>query len=140
VLGHDREQVREQLVLERRQVVRDRDGAVVGAFRAVDGAVRGDGDGRLGVGLGGAAGDDGRRGTAGFGAGRGDDGRRRARAAAGRRVFAGRSPRDIPCRRATDGLGADLLGRGLLAPAVQAAASVISLLVRYRRPSSSRRW
>jgi hypothetical protein len=57
VLGHDREQVREQLVLERREVVRDRESAVVGALRPVDGAVRGDGDGRLGdlcVGLGGA--------------------------------------------------------------------------------------
>jgi hypothetical protein len=89
VLGDDREQVREQLVLERREVVRDRDGAVVGALGPVDRTVRGDRDGRVGVGLGRAAGDD---------------------------------------------------GRGLLAPAVQAAASVISLLVRYRRPSSSRRW
>jgi hypothetical protein len=118
VLGHDREQVREQLVLERREVVRNRDGAVVGAFRPVDGAVRGDGDGRVarfgfGVGLGRAARDDG-RGLAGACL--------------------------VACRRATDSLGADLLGRGLLAPAVQAAASFMSLLVRYRRPSSSRRW
>jgi hypothetical protein len=106
VLGHDREQVREQLVLKRREVVRNRDGAVVGALGPVDRAVRGDRNGCVagpgprgcGVGLGRAAGDDGR-------------------------------------------LDARVLGRGpALAAAVQAAASVISLLVRYRRPSSSRRW
>jgi hypothetical protein len=115
VLGDDREQVREQLVLERREVVRDRDGAVVGALRPVDRAMRGDGDGRVvgaGAGLGGAARDDGRR-----------------------------SPRFIPRGRAADRLGADLFGRRLaLGAAVQAAASFMSLLVRYRRPSSSRLW
>jgi hypothetical protein len=85
--------------------------------------VRGDGDGRvavLGVGLGGAA---------------GDHRRRRAR------VFARGSGAGVVARgRAADGLGADLLGRRLAFAAVQAAASVMSLLVRYRRPSSNRRW
>ena len=47
----------------------------------------------------------------------------------------------IPRGRAAARLGADLFGRRLaLAAAVQAAASVMSLLVRYRRPFSSRRW
>jgi len=131
VLGHDREQVGEQLVLERREVVRDRESAVVGALRPVDGAVRGDGDGRLGdlcVGLGGPARDDGGRGARGVA-----------------RASVRDSGRGNPCviarGRAADRLGADLLGRRVaLAAAVQAAASVMSLLVRYRRPSSSRRW
>jgi hypothetical protein len=103
VLGHDREQVREQLVLERRQVGGDLDAAVVRALGAVDGAVPGDGDRRV-VGLGRAAGDDRRAGL----------GRRRG--------------------------GARVLVAETLVSAVQAAASVVSLLVRYRRPSSSRRW
>ena len=42
VLGDDREQVREQLVLERRQVVRDAQRAVVAARGAIDRPVRGD--------------------------------------------------------------------------------------------------
>jgi hypothetical protein len=95
VLGDDREQVREQLVLERGEVGGDGERAVVAVLGAIDGAVRGDGDRRLGVGLRRAAGDDGR-------------------------------PRGI--------------GPVAVVSAVQAAASVVSLLVRYRRPSSSRRW
>ena len=39
VLGDDREQVAEQLVLERRQVVRDRQRAVVAVLGAVDRAM-----------------------------------------------------------------------------------------------------
>jgi hypothetical protein len=101
VLGDDREQVREQLVLERREIVRYRERAVVAVLGTVDGAVGGDGDGRF-VGLERAAGDDGRGGV----------------------------------RRE---LGTCVDGAGFAA-AVQAAASVMSLLVRYRRPSSSRRW
>jgi hypothetical protein len=46
VLGDDREQIGEQLVLERRQVVRDRQRAVVAVLRTVDRAVRGDRDRR----------------------------------------------------------------------------------------------
>jgi hypothetical protein len=46
VLGDDREQVGQQLVLERRQVVRNRERAVVAVQGAVDRAVRGDRDGR----------------------------------------------------------------------------------------------
>jgi hypothetical protein len=95
VLGDDREQVREQLVLERREVVGDRQRAVVAVLGAIDGAVGGDGDRGVCVGLGRAAGDDGR-------------------------------PR--------------VIAPVAVVSAVQAAASVISLLVRYRRPSSSRRW
>jgi hypothetical protein len=50
VLGDDREQVREQLVLERGQVVGDRQRAVVAVLDAVDRAVGGDRD-RRGVGI-----------------------------------------------------------------------------------------
>ena len=46
VLGDDREQVGQQLVLERRQVVRDRERAVVAVLGAVDRAVLGDRHGR----------------------------------------------------------------------------------------------
>jgi hypothetical protein len=46
VLGDDREQVGEQLVLERRQVVRDRQRAVVAVQGTVDRTVRGDRDRR----------------------------------------------------------------------------------------------
>jgi hypothetical protein len=46
VLGDDREQVREQLVLERRQVVRNPERAVVASRGAVDRPVRGDRDRR----------------------------------------------------------------------------------------------
>jgi hypothetical protein len=46
VLGDDREQVREQLVLERRQVVRDPQRAVVATRGAIDRPVRGDRDRR----------------------------------------------------------------------------------------------
>jgi hypothetical protein len=121
VLGHDREQVREQLVLERREVVRDRERAVVGALGPVDGTVCGDSDRRL-AGLRGAAGDDGRR-------------------RAGTVFPARRDARVVARGRAANRLGADLFGRRLtLGAAVQAATSVMSLLVRYRRPSSSRRW
>jgi hypothetical protein len=44
VLGDDREQVLQQLVLERREIVRDLDAAVVGAVRDVDRLVRRDRD------------------------------------------------------------------------------------------------
>ena len=44
VLGDDREQILQQLVLERRQVVRDVDGAVVDVSREVDRLVRRDRD------------------------------------------------------------------------------------------------
>jgi len=44
VLGHDREQVLQQLVLERREIVGDLDAAVVGAVRDVDRLVRRDRD------------------------------------------------------------------------------------------------
>jgi hypothetical protein len=84
VLGDDREQVGQQLVLERRQVVGDRQRAVVAVLGPVDGAVRGDGD------------------------------RRRV---LGQRAIA----------VAVNG-------------AVQAAARLGLLLVRYCRPSSNRRW
>ena len=84
VLGDDREQVGQQLVLERRQVVRDRQRAVVAVLGAVDRAVRGDRD---------------RRASASASA----DGRRRV-------------------------------------GAVQAAARLGLLLVRYCWPSSNRRW
>ena len=72
-----------------------------------------------------------------------DDGGRGARGIA--RASMRDSGRGNPCviarGRAADRLGADLLGRRLtLGAAVQAATSVMSLLVRYRRPSSSRRW
>jgi hypothetical protein len=79
VLGDDREQVAQQVVLERRQVVGERELAVVAVLGEVDRLVRGDSDGR-------------------------DDG---------------------------------------IAVAVQAAAGAArlgSLLVRYCRPSSKRRW
>jgi hypothetical protein len=46
VLGDDREQVGQQLVLERREVVRDRQRAVVAVLDAVDRAMRGDRDRR----------------------------------------------------------------------------------------------
>jgi hypothetical protein len=46
VLGHDREQVREQLVLERRQVVRNLQRAVVAPRGAIDRPVPGDRDRR----------------------------------------------------------------------------------------------
>jgi hypothetical protein len=95
VLGDDREQVGEQLVLERREVGGDRERAVVAVRGAVDGAVRGDGDRRVGFGLRRAAGDQ-------------------------------RRPRGIE--------------PVAVVSAIQAAASVISLLVRYCRPSSRRRW
>jgi hypothetical protein len=112
VLGDDREQVGEQLVLERREVVRDRQRAVVAVIGAVDLPVIGDGD--L-LGAGGASRDDGCRGALGV-----------ARGGASNR------------------LRADLFGRDLQAcvvvAAVQAAASAMSLLVRYCLPSSSRRW
>jgi hypothetical protein len=49
VLGDDREQVAEQLVLERRQVIRDRQRAVVAVLGAVDGAMRRDRDRSVGV-------------------------------------------------------------------------------------------
>ena len=44
VLGDDREQVREQLVLERRDVGRDADRAVIAVLGDVDGLVRRDRD------------------------------------------------------------------------------------------------
>jgi hypothetical protein len=99
VLGDDREQVGEQLVLERREVGRDLDAAVVEALGPVDRTVRGDGDRRVRVGRGRAAGDQ----------------------------------RQVAVR------GAQLVVAETLVSAIQAAASVVSLLVRYRRPSSSRR-
>jgi len=46
VLGDDREQVGQQLVLERREVVRDRQRAVVAVYGTVDRTVRGDRDRR----------------------------------------------------------------------------------------------
>jgi hypothetical protein len=49
VLGDDREEVGEQLVLERRQVVRDRQRAVVAVHGAIDRAMRSDRDRHLGV-------------------------------------------------------------------------------------------
>ena len=49
VLGDDREQVAEQLVLERRQVLRQREGAVVAVLGAVDRPVRRDRDRRRAV-------------------------------------------------------------------------------------------
>jgi hypothetical protein len=49
VLGDDREQVAEQLVLERRQVVGQRERAVVAVLGAVDRLVRGDRDRRRAV-------------------------------------------------------------------------------------------
>jgi hypothetical protein len=49
VLGDDREEVGEQLVLERRQVVRDRQRTVVAVLGAIDGTMRGDRDRRLDV-------------------------------------------------------------------------------------------
>jgi len=86
VLGDDRKQIGEQLVLERCQVVRDRQRAVVAVLRTVDRAVRGDRDRRA-------------------------DG--------------------IPAR---DQRTVAVLG------AVQAAARVGLLLIRYCCPSSNRRW
>jgi hypothetical protein len=112
VLGDDREQVGEQLVLERRQVVRDRQRAVVAVIGAVDLAVVGDRD-LLGAGR--ASGDDGRGGPRGV---------PRGGAANGLRA---------------DLLGCDLQACVAVA-AAQAAASAMSLLVRNCRPSSSRRW
>ena len=106
MLGDDREQVGEQLVLERREVGRDLDGAVVDALGAVDRAMRGDGDRPVGDRPGGATGDP--RGSAG-------------------------AERQMAVR------GVQLVGAETLVSAIQAAASVVSLLVRYRRPSSSRR-
>jgi hypothetical protein len=50
VLGDDREEVGEQLVLERRQVVRDRQRAVVAVLDAIDGPVRGDRDRSVDIG------------------------------------------------------------------------------------------
>jgi hypothetical protein len=122
VLGDDREQVGEQLVLERRQVGRDREAAVVEALGPVDRPVRGDGDRR--VGLGRAAGDQRRASVRG---GAGDQRRASVRGGAGDQRRAGLR-------------GAQLIVGETLVPSIQAAASVVSLLVRYRRPSSSRRW
>jgi hypothetical protein len=85
VLGDDREQVGQQLMLERRQVVGDRQRAVVAVVGGVDGAVRGDRD---------------------------------------RRGRLGRAARDD----------------GAVPVLAQAAARLGLLLIRYRRPSSNRRW
>jgi hypothetical protein len=49
VLGDDREEVGQQLVLERRQIVRDRQPAVVAVLGTIDGAMRSDRDRRFGV-------------------------------------------------------------------------------------------
>jgi hypothetical protein len=87
VLGDDREEVGEQLVLERRQVVRDRQRAVVAVLGAIDGPMRSNRDRGL----------------------------------------------DAVRRRAVD-------QRALAIGAVQAAARLGLLLIRYCCPSSNRRW
>jgi hypothetical protein len=94
VLGDDREEVGQQLVLERRQVVRDRQRAVVAVLDAIDGTMRRDRDGRFGV----------EKATVGL-------------------------PRPGLRAEAPVAVGA-----------VQAAARLGLLLIRYCCPSSSRRW
>jgi hypothetical protein len=94
VLGDDREEVGEQLVLERRQVVRNRQRAVVTVLGAIDGTMRSDRDRRFDV----------------------------------EKTTGGLPPRRPPAERP------------VAVGAVQAAARLGLLLIRYCWPSSNRRW